>query len=178
MCAEGRTSERLDGQGSPTKRSRIDCPSHMAHERPRLVMSVRAGCSRYLLDLLWSTKGAAVLTWPSERKGANSDSRFLWEEEEAEVAGVTAASGWTRARLVGRDELAMVAQSSAAGARASVEPRRVVDSRQLRARSRLVAQVQLGISTRAPARAANYGSRPQERDRHCSARHITHDRLQ
>jgi len=85
-------------------------------------MRVRAGCSRYLLDLLWSTNGAAVLTWPSERNGANSNSRLGGDET------ATAAVGWTRARLAGREELAMAAElvavvSSGGGERWSIQVR-------------------------------------------------------
>lgn len=54
----------------------------MAQLLPKLVMSVIAGLSRYFDALDWTTSGTPVLTWPSERKGANSGSRLVAAEEE------------------------------------------------------------------------------------------------
>ncbi|SGY90595.1 BQ5605_C039g11817 [Microbotryum silenes-dioicae] len=43
----------------------------MAHELPKLVRTVKAGVSRYLLLRESTTSGTEVETWPNERKGAN-----------------------------------------------------------------------------------------------------------
>lgn len=59
-------------------------------------MNVIAGLSRYLLALDWTTNGTPVLTWPSDRNGANRRSRLGAAEAAVAVC-------WTRARFVGRD---------------------------------------------------------------------------
>jgi hypothetical protein len=65
--------ERWD---EPTKSNLKLCPSHIAQLDPSEVITVNAGCSRYLLDRDWRTNGVAVEMWPKDRNGVNKRSRF------------------------------------------------------------------------------------------------------
>lgn len=90
---------------SPTNSNLKLWPSHMAQLLPKLVTTVIAGVSRNLLLLDWTKKGTPVLTWPSERKGAKRPSRFAWS-----CGADVEATGWVRARLVGREATAVIAE--------------------------------------------------------------------